>query len=156
MSKKKRRPFRFKIGFDLAPQTKIVTQTVDDQGSTHLVRVYNGPQHITHITDIDHMRIMESLETDLQTNCTNGGKFFDEHQKQLLFNRTIIDRITRVLAFELSGTFDVEIYIPQYVQVNSVQIGNGVNGREEAEELNIDLSINLRLEVIPRSLRRVK
>ena len=156
MSRKKRPSFPYKLSLELSPRYKVVTQETDDDGSTHLVRVYNGPQHITHITDIDHMRIIESLKTDLQTNCTNGGKFFHEHQKQMLFNRRILDRIVRVLAFELAGTFDVEVYIPQYVFVNSIQIGNGANGPEDAEELNIDLIVSLRVDVMPRSLRGAK
>jgi len=148
MSRKKSLSYPYKTELSLEHRSKVITQEALDDGCTHIVRVYNGPNHITHITETDHRRIMESLEADLQVNCTNGGNFLVKHQQEMLFNRTILDRIVRVLAFELAGTFDVEVYIPQYVFVNSVRVGSGPHGWE-AEELNIDLDVNLRLDVIP-------
>lgn len=127
-------------------------QTTKEHGSLYRIRVNNGPTIITHVLRKDLARLEEAAAMDLQINCTPTGKYFRAYRKDRLTNGVIIKRIVQMLAFELPGTFEVEIFVPNFVTFNTVEIPRKQGKRKKvyAEELKIGVVIDIKVKAVTR------
>ena len=108
------------------------------------IKIYNGDVIHT-ILAADYNRMTDSMASQMEYCCYKGQILWRKYQKDSLKHRIILTRLIKVLAFEIPGSYTVEISLPEIFYINEPDV-------ETRETLALHYVVQPELDIIEKKV----